>query len=110
MTCVVLTRGTDKFWQRTGVNRMVMKAFSTKMFCAKKWSKYTVDTIGEQCYCESFVYRLHTVNYFTLEKEKTNDKSNTNFMCYFQKLYVSVVVDYADTCWNSCWLRAHVLK
>ena len=39
----------------------------------------------------------HTWNYFSSEKEKTNNKSNKKFNLYFQKCCVRVVVDYMDT-------------
>ena len=34
-------------------------------------------------------------------------KVTKNVIWYFQKLRVHIVVDYADTCWNSRWLRGH---
>ena len=34
-------------------------------------------------------------------------KVTKNVIWYFQKLRVHLVVDYADTCWNSRWLRGH---
>ena len=54
----------------------------------------------------------HTVNYFTLEKVyKITIKRTTNWIWYFWKLcvhiVVGIVVDYTDTCWNSHWLRGH---
>ena len=57
----------------------------------------------------------HTVNYLTLEKEKTNDKSKKNLNtlensnCVSSKLLTmwthdEIVIDFPDPCWNSRWL------
>ena len=51
--------------------------------------------------------RRHRVNYFTLEKEKLRTKVTKNEILYFWKFGVSIVINYMDTCWNSCWLQRH---
>ena len=65
--------------------------------------------------------RWDTGNYFTFEKEKTNDKSTKNLIGYFQNIkQAEKVVDYMNMtlayllntrtrtrCWHSHWLRGH---
>ena len=58
------------------------------------------------CPCSGWLSK-HMVNYFTFEKINNKDKSNKIFHLIFKKMCVRVVVDYADTCWNSRWLRGH---
>ena len=45
-----------------------------------------------------------------MEKEKTKDKSNKECNLILSKIVCpcdEIVVDYADTCWKSRWLRGH---
>ena len=49
----------------------------------------------------------HGKLFFFLEEIKLMTNVTENVIWYFRKLRVSVVVSYADTCYNSCWLCRH---
>ena len=82
----------ETFYQKTppGTHINMQNGFATFFIFAKKFD------------CK--IRKSKSVNYFTLEKEKTNDKSNkmcnfilSKIVCPRSQTHAEIVVDYADT-------------